>query len=118
VYFAHLSIEEFFMMASTIASSSGHSGEHVPWIFFGAGLVAGGIAVGGIVTDPWHARRDCQPRYEFCGDTDKMWLPDEPGNKDPSNPPRNLKPLTITSSSTSTTVSTHTPAGALTITLL
>lgn len=35
------------MMASTIASSSGHSGEHVPWIFFGAGLVAGGIAVGG-----------------------------------------------------------------------
>jgi hypothetical protein len=47
VYFAHLSIEEFFMMASTIASSSGHSGEHVPWIFFGAGLVAGGIAVGG-----------------------------------------------------------------------
>ncbi len=73
-------------------------------IFIGAGVIAGGMAIGGVLVEGGHyvGERDCQPRVELCAPTDKLWLPDG-SEKDPSSPLGNLRAVTIATSTSAIT---------------
>ncbi len=98
-------------MATTLSQSTLHSSnDHLPTrTLVVVGLFAGGLAIGGIVTEGGHYvdERDCQPRFELCAPKVSFFLPDEPG-KDPSGPRGGLRITTI-----ATLSSTVTPTGAL-----
>lgn len=97
-------------MATTLPQSTLHSSDNhlSSRIFIGVGVVAGGIALGGVLVEGGHyvGERDCQPRVELCAPTDKLWLPDG-SEKDPSSPLGKLRAVTI-----ATSTSTITPTNA------
>jgi hypothetical protein len=99
----------FFNMATTLSQSTLHSSDNrfPSRIFIG---VVGGITFGGILAVGGHyiGERDCQPRVEWCNQADKLWLPDEPAQKDSSNPLGTRRTITI-----ATSTSTLTPTNAI-----
>jgi hypothetical protein len=103
--------KRIFHMATTLPVSTLRSSDnHLSSRIFIGGLVAGGIALGGILAEGGHyaGERDCQPRVEWCNQADRLWLPDEPAQKDPSNPIGKLRTSTI-----ATSTSTLTPTNAV-----
>jgi hypothetical protein len=95
-------------MATTLPSSTARSSDDHSYceifVSFGTALAVG-LAVGSIVIEPWQraSARECQPRFELCSQTDKMWLPDD-SERHSSGDTGNLSRTITASTSTSPTL--------------
>jgi hypothetical protein len=111
---SYIASEKDFNMATTLPGSTLRSSDnHLPSrILIGVGVIVGGIALGGILAEGGHyvGERDCQPRVEWCNQADKLRPPDEPAQKDPSDPIGKLRTSTI-----ATSTSTLTPTNAVVV---